>query len=98
MGDFTIEHAHTIDELATLQSEGRFEEALTTPEQVLPEMPIERVDEVTASQISHGRDFRVSAFGIGKGSKRIKAVDREGKLIAIAEAKMPLLYHPIIVF
>ncbi len=98
MGDFTIEHAHTIDELADLQSEGRFEEALTAPEQVLPEMPIERVDEVTASQIAHGRDFRVSAFGSGKGSKRIKAVDREGKLIAIAEAKMPLLYHPIIVF
>lgn len=98
MGEFTIEQAHTLDDLAVLRSEDRLEEALTTPDQLLPEMPIERVDEVTAAHIAHGRDFRVSAFGNGKGSKRIKAVNRDGKLVAIAEAKMPLLYHPIIVF
>lgn len=98
MGEFTIDQAHTLDDLAALRSEDRLEEALTTPDQLLPEMPIERVDEVTAAHIAHGRDFRVSAFGNGKGSKRIKAVNRDGKLVAIAEAKMPLLYHPIIVF
>lgn len=98
MGEFTIDQARTLDGLAALRSEDRLEEALTTPDQLLPEMPIERVDEVTAAHIAHGRDFRVSAFGNGKGSKRIKAVNRDGKLVAIAEAKMPLLYHPIIVF
>ena len=98
MGEFTIEQAHTLDDLAALRTEDRLEEALTTPVQLLPEMPIERVDDVTAAHIAHGRDFHVSAFGNGKGSKRIKAVNRDGKLVAIAEAKMPLLYHPIIVF
>ncbi len=98
MGEFTIDQARTLDDLAVLRSEDRLEEALTTPDQLLPEMPIERVDDVTAAHIAHGRDFNVSAFGNGKGSKRIKAVNRDGKLVAIAEAKMPLLYHPIIVF
>lgn len=98
MGEFTLDLAHTLEELEKLRSDGRLEEALMRSEHLLPEMPIERVDDVTATLIAHGRDFRVSAFGVGKGSQRIKAVDRDGHLIAIAEAKMPLVYHPIVVF
>jgi tRNA pseudouridine55 synthase len=98
MGEFTLDHAHTLEELEELRRGGRLDEALMRSEHVLPEMPTERIDEVTAALIAHGRDFRVSAFGGGKGSQRIKAVDRDGNLIAIAEAKMPLVYHPIVVF
>ncbi len=98
MGEFTLDQAHTVEELTVLRAGDRLEEALMTPECVLPEMPVERVDEITAARIAHGRDFRVSAFGGGKGSERIKAIDRDGKLVAIAEARMPLVYHPIVVF
>ena len=39
----------------------------------------------------------MSAFGNRQGSKLIKAIARDGRLLAIAEAKLPLLYHPIVV-
>lgn len=98
MGEFTLDQAHSVEELTTLRAGGQLEEALVTPDCVLPEIPVERVDEITAARIAHGRDFRVSAFGGGRGAERIKAIDRDGKLVAIAEATMPLVYHPIVVF
>ena len=98
MGEFDIAEAHTLEALESLRDEGRLEEALIPAASVLPEMPVRRVDEVTAARILHGRDFRVSAFGAGQGAKRIKAIDPDGRLVAIAEAKLPLVYHPIVVF
>ena len=97
MGEFTLDMAHTLEDLADLKAAGRFPEALLAPERVLPEIPAERVDQITATQILHGRDFRVSPFSRGKGAKRIKAIDPEGRLVAIAEARLPLIYHPIVV-
>jgi tRNA pseudouridine55 synthase len=97
MGEFTLEMAHTVDELESLRQQGRIEEALLALTQVLPEIPTERVDAATAAQIGHGRDFRVSPYGNRKGARQVKAVDPQGRLVAIAEARLPLLYHPIVV-
>jgi len=97
MGEFTIEVAHTIEQLESLRQQGRLEEALLALTEVLPEIPTERVDAATAAQIGHGRDFRVSPYGNRKGAKQVKAVDPQGRLVAIAEARLPLLYHPIVV-
>ena len=55
------------------------------------------VDNVTAGQISHGRDFRVSPFRVRRGARYVKAVTQSGELIAIGEAKLPNLYHPVLV-
>ena len=98
MGEFDIADAFTLDALGSLRDNGRLEDALVSAERVLPEIPARRVDEITAAQILHGRDFHVSAFGAGQGARRIKAIDRHGRLVAIAEAKLPLVYHPIVVF
>ncbi len=98
MGEFDISDAYTLDTLESLRGEGRLEEALVPAARVLLEIPARRVDEVTAAHILQGRDFRVSAFGAGQGAKRIKAIDPHGRLVAIAEAKLPLVYHPIVVF
>lgn len=97
MGEFTIDQAHTIEELTHLLEEERLEEVLVALASVLPEMPAQRVDQITAAQIAHGRDFRVSPFGNRPGAKRIKAIDPAGRLVAIAEARLPLVYHPIVV-
>ena len=97
MGEFTIDDARTFDQLESMRDEGRIEEALLPPETLLPELPMERVDPATAAIIAHGRDFRVSAFSNGKGSKLVKAIAPDGRLLAIAEARLPLLYHPIVV-
>jgi tRNA pseudouridine55 synthase len=97
MGEFTLEVARTLEELEALRAADRLGEALIPPDRVLPDIPAARVDEMTATQIAHGRDFRISAFGAGKGAKQVKAIDPTGRLVAIGEVRLPLVYHPIVV-
>lgn len=96
-GDFKIESARTLDELGTMASEGRLSEALIPAAELLPEFPMEMVDQITAGQIRNGRDFRVSPFQAKKGARYVKAVTPSGELIAIGEARLPHLYHPLLV-
>ncbi len=96
-GDFKIEDARTLEVLAALAEQGRIGEALIPAAQLLPEFPMEMVDSITAGQIRNGRDFRVSPFQSRKGSRYVKAVTAHGELIAIGEARLPHLYHPVLV-
>jgi tRNA pseudouridine55 synthase len=96
-GEFTIEAARTLEQIAALCQEGRLAEALVPAAELMPEAPAERVDAVTAAQILHGRDFRVSPFRVRPGSRLVKAIDMHGRLVAIGEVRLPNLYHPIVV-
>lgn len=96
-GEFTLEMARTLDELAALAAEGRLGDALVPASHLLPEFPSERVDDLTAGQIRQGRDFRVSPFRVQKGARYVKAIDSAGALLAIGELKLPNLYHPMLV-
>jgi tRNA pseudouridine55 synthase len=96
-GDFKIDSARTLEQLATLSAEGRLAEALVPAAQLLPEFPAEMVDAITAGQIRNGRDFRVSPFRLHTGTRFVKALNSEGDLIAIGEARLPHLYHPVLV-
>jgi tRNA pseudouridine55 synthase len=96
-GDFKIEDAHTLEELGQLAAEGRFEEAIIPAARLLPEFPSEHVDEITAGQIRNGRTFRVSPFHIDAMERYVKALNSHGDLIAIGEAKLPHVYHPMLV-
>ncbi|MEZ5399322.1 MAG: tRNA pseudouridine(55) synthase TruB [Bryobacteraceae bacterium] len=97
-GDFSIEQAKTLDELAALREGGRLGEALIPAARLVPQFPSETVDTLTASQIRQGRDFRVSPFRGAKGAPMVKAVTAAGELVAIGEAVLPHLYHPVLVF
>lgn len=96
-GDFKIESARTLEELAALAAEDRLREALIPAAQLLPQFPCELVDSITAGQIRNGRDFRVSPFQARHGARYVKAVSSHGDLIAIGEARLPHLYHPVLV-
>ena len=96
-GDFGIERARTIAELERLASEDRLIEAIIPAADLLPEFPTVPVDDNMMAHIRHGRSFPVSPFRAGHGSRYVKAVSRDGRLIAIGEAKLPNLYHPAIV-
>ena len=96
-GEFRIETARTLDELAALASEGRLQEALIPTSELLPDFPSEVVDPITAGQIRHGRDFRVSPFQARQGTRFVKAITTQGDLVAIGEARLPHLYHPVLV-
>jgi tRNA pseudouridine55 synthase len=97
-GDFRIEHARTLEDLARLAEENMLEEALIPAVQLLPTFPCELVDPTTAGQIRHGRDFRVSPFQTPSETRYVKAVSAKGELIAIGEIRLPHLYHPVLVF
>lgn len=96
-GDFKIESARSLEELAALAAEDRLDQALIPAAQLLPEFPSETVDQITAGQIRNGRDFRVSPFQVRHGARYVKAVNSNGDLIAIGEARLPHLYHPVLV-
>jgi tRNA pseudouridine55 synthase len=96
-GEFTIAQAHTLEELARLAAENRLAEALIPAAQVLPAFPAVYVESPLISMIRQGRNFPVSPFHVRTGTRYVKAISREGELIAIGEAKLPNLYHPIVV-
>jgi tRNA pseudouridine55 synthase len=98
MGDFEIESARTFEELEELAAEGRLEEALSASSTLLPDLPAHRIDEATAGRIAHGMDFQVPSFQAAGPAKRIKAIAPDGRLVAIAEIRLPGTYHPIVVF
>jgi tRNA pseudouridine55 synthase len=96
-GDFKIESARTLEELAALVAENRLPEALIPAAQLLPDFPSEMVDAITVGQIRNGRDFRVSPFQVRQGARYVKAVNHQGDLVAIGEARLPHVYHPVLV-
>jgi tRNA pseudouridine55 synthase len=96
-GDFKIESARTLEELAALAEAGGLDDALIPAAQLLPEFPAEFVDAITAGQIRNGRDFRVSPFQPRKDARYVKAVNAQGDLVAIGEARLPHVYHPVLV-
>jgi len=96
-GDFNIERARTLEELAALAHEGRLQEALIPAAELLPSFPAELVDAITAGHIRNGRDFRVSPFQAREGTRYVKAVTPQGELVAIGEARLPNVYHPVLV-
>jgi tRNA pseudouridine55 synthase len=97
-GGFQCAHARTLEQLAVLAAEGRLGEACIPAAQLLPEFPVETVDLITAGQIRNGRDFRVSPFQTRAESRYVKAVTPHGELVAIGEAVLPHVYHPVLVY
>jgi tRNA pseudouridine55 synthase len=96
-GPFRIEQSHTLEQLQLLREEGRLEEALVSPTELLPDFPPVFVDDLTVRQIRQGRDFSVSPFRTDSGTKHVKAIGPDGKLIAIGRIALPHVYHPVVV-
>jgi tRNA pseudouridine55 synthase len=96
-GDFTEDQARTLDQLSILAAAGAFDQAIVPASRLLPDFPNATVDAVTVAQIRQGKDFRLSPFIDRAGARHVKAVSQEGDLIAIGEARLPHLYHPILV-
>lgn len=96
-GAFGVAGAKTLDELEELSQNGRFSEAVIPAACLLPQFPCETVDALTAGKIRQGRDFRVSPFRPDADARYVKAVTEEGELVAIGEARLPHVYHPVLV-
>jgi tRNA pseudouridine55 synthase len=96
-GEFEIEMARTIPQLQQLIADGRLVDALVPASSLLPGFPAVYVDDLTVAHIRTGRNFPASPFRSDAAAKHVKAVSRTGELVAIGEAVLPNLYHPIVV-
>ena len=96
-GEFEIAQARTIPQLESLAGDERLIDALVPAAQMLPGMAAVFVYDLTASQIRNGRNFPASPFRSQPASRYVKAVTRNNDLVAIGEAVLPNLYHPVVV-
>ena len=96
-GEFEIHQARTLAQLESLAAEERLLDALVPPANMLPGFPGVYVDELTVAHIRNGRNFNASPFRSQPASRFVKAIARQGELVAIGEAVLPNIYHPIVV-
>ena len=97
VGEFELGDAHSLQRLEEFQAQDRLEQAVRPPAELVPSIPVERVDAVTATRIRHGRDFGVSALGGCATARLVKAVDPQGHLLCVGEAVAPGWFHPVVV-
>jgi tRNA pseudouridine55 synthase len=96
-GEFEIGQARTIEQLERLAAEERLVDAIVPAGMLLPAFPSVVVEDTTVVQIRNGRNFPASPFRSQPGSRHVKAMTRAGELVAIGEAVLPNLYHPVVV-
>ena len=96
-GEFEMAQARTIEQLESLASDLRLADAIVPANMLLPAFPNVAVDETTVTHIRHGRNFPASPFRSQPPSRYVKAITRGGELVAIGEAVLPNLYHPVVV-
>ena len=97
VGDFSVDDARSIEQLESLVKENRLAEAIIPQGELLPHIPAEHFSSEVEVQIRQGRDFRSSPFVIPSGAPLIRALNRSGDLVAMAEITLPNLYHPKVV-
>ena len=96
-GEFEIGQAQTMEQLERLAADDRLLDAIVPSSKLLPGFPSVFVDDLTARLVRNGRNFPASPFRSQPASKYVKAVTRTGELVAIGEAVLPNLYHPVVV-
>ncbi|HUD99618.1 MAG TPA: tRNA pseudouridine(55) synthase TruB [Bryobacteraceae bacterium] len=95
--EFEIGQARTLEQLQSLAADDRLVDVIVPASEMLPGMPGVYVDDVTVAHIRHGRNFPASPFRSDPASRHVKALTRQGDLVAIGEAVLPNLYHPVVV-
>jgi tRNA pseudouridine55 synthase len=96
-GEFDLDQSRTLEQLAALAAEERLVDAIVPASKLLPGFPAVLVDDVTAAQIRNGRNFNASPFRSQPDAKYVKAITRTGDLVAVGEAVLPNVYHPMVV-
>ena len=84
-------------QLEALAADGRLVDAIVPAARMLPGIPSVYVDDPVVAAIRHGKNFPASPFRPDAASRHVKAVTRQGDLVAIGEAVLPNLYHPMVV-
>jgi len=95
--EFEIAQARTVEQLQVLGAEDRLVDALVPARALLPGLPDVYVDEAAVRDIRNGKNFAASPFRAHPEARQVKAITRDGELVAIGEAVLPNVYHPSVV-
>lgn len=96
-GDFGIAQASTLEQLESLAADDRLIDVIVPAAELLPDFPSVSVDDLVVSQIRDGRNFAASPFRSQPAAPYVKAVSHHGELVAVGEAVLPNVYHPLVV-
>lgn len=94
-GEFTIEDAVTLEQLAVAVQQGTVEQKFIHPRRLLPAFPCVTADEASASKIRHGRSVNLPELS---RAKFVKVFASQNELIAIASRIAGSLFQPKVVF
>jgi tRNA pseudouridine55 synthase len=93
--EFTLEDAHTLEDLAQAAQQGRAEDLFFHPRKLLPQFPAIAVNDETAALIRNGRAVNLPELS---RSTRVKVFYGQRELIAVASRIAGTLFRPGIVF
>jgi tRNA pseudouridine55 synthase len=94
-GVFSVEEAHTLDELKALAGNGPALEALCVhPRTLLPEMPPVSVDAESLGRLRNGAQVNLPEFS---DAPLVKVFEGQSDLVAIAKRVAGTLFQPIVV-
>lgn len=94
VAEFTLEDAHTLDDLERAVRSGELESILVHPRKLLPSMPAVTATEENVTRIRHGQAVNLPDFS---RARELKVFYGQRELIAIATRVAGTLFHPKIV-
>jgi tRNA pseudouridine55 synthase len=95
VAEFSINQAHTLDQLAEAAGKRSLEDLCVHPRKLLPEIPAVMADEINAAHIRSGRTVNLPELS---RARQVKVFCGQRDLIAIATRVAGTLFHPRIVF
>lgn len=94
VAEFNIEHAHTLESLASAAQQGSVDDAFLHPRLLLPALPSVTADEAAAARIHSGQTVNLPEMS---RAKQVKVFYGQRELLAIATRVAGTLFHPRIV-
>ena len=95
VADFSVENAHSLEELAAAMKQGSVESMFIHPRMLLPQMPSVTANEDILGHIRAGRAVNLPDMS---RAPQVKVFCGQRELVAIANRIAGTLFHPSIVF
>ncbi len=92
--EFTIEHSHTLEQIAEAVAQSRLEEILVHPRRVLPDIPCVTATDADVAKIRNGRTVNLPEMS---RSRWVKVFAGQTDLICLASRVAGTLFHPKVV-
>jgi tRNA pseudouridine55 synthase len=94
VAEFTIEQAHTLEQIAAAAAESRLDHLLVHPRRVLPHIPSVTATDEAVGKIRHGRAVNLPEMS---RSQWVKVFAGQSELVCLASRVAGTLFHPKVV-